>query len=61
MTNPTIHPQQPEPERVCANCEFYCSSQDYNDRGVCIQSGDGMSSAVRESDTCVLFRAREES
>ncbi len=65
MTSPTI-PPQPEPERVCGNCEFY--RHEGGNRGNCFvfQWLPPCLEAVSEtrvaaSDTCVLFRNRKES
>ena len=65
MTSPTIPPQQPEPERVCGNCEFFLHES--RRRGTCnigphlppfLQVDGGvMERNVYEPDTCVLFRA----
>lgn len=70
MTAPTIPPQQPEPERVCGNCESYRQSN-WSDRyGECLVSDELPPcfkalrmdiDEVRDTHTCVLFRARKES
>lgn len=68
MTNPTIPPQQPKPERVCCHCQFYLPDSWRN--GTCdignhlppfLQVDEAMDRRVHESDICVLFRASEES
>ena len=67
MTNPTIPPQQPEPERVCGNCEFFKAGNPAEMRpkfGDCLAGVMPPCMKVRcmePADTCVLFRAREES
>ena len=71
MTSPTI-PPQPEPERVCGNCEFFKPDppswgSKFGDCSVCDDlppcfKGLRMDKAeVRQTHTCVLFRARTES
>ena len=69
MTAPTIPPQQPEPERVCGNCEFFVKSSWSESRGDCFiephlppaLQNDVGPVAVSATHTCVLFRARKES
>lgn len=60
MTATTISPQQPEPERVCGDCEFYAKHANYNDRGTCTKLY-GLAVPVPESHVCDWFRARKES
>lgn len=72
MTAPTIPPQQPEPEQVCGNCEFY-RSNDPCERlsfGTCVVASHlprcfrvlNMDEPdTRSFNTCVLFRASKES
>ena len=68
MTAPTIPPQQPEPEQVCGNCEFFRSgSASYGKCNVwhqlppCVELVRMDSYTVNSRYVCVLFRARKES